>query len=93
MNTDQKSKGIDEYIAGFPPDVQEILERIRMTIRQAAPDAEETINMNMKKWKENGGFIEEQGPYGKSETLEMARNMGLGSGIAKRTILNMKLLL
>jgi uncharacterized protein YdhG (YjbR/CyaY superfamily) len=34
---------IDEYIAGFPNSVQEILEQIRMTIREAAPDAEETI--------------------------------------------------
>ncbi len=36
-------KNIDEYIAGFPQDVQEILEQIRTTIRKAAPDAEETI--------------------------------------------------
>jgi len=36
-------KNIDEYIAVFPPDVQEILEQIRATIREAAPDAEETI--------------------------------------------------
>ena len=44
MRTDQTApKDIDEYIAGFPPDIQEILEEIRMTIRQAAPDAEEAI--------------------------------------------------
>jgi len=34
---------IDEYIAGFPPEVQEILEKIRTTIRAAAPDAAEAI--------------------------------------------------
>jgi uncharacterized protein YdhG (YjbR/CyaY superfamily) len=39
-------KDIDEYIAGFPNDVQEILDKIRMTIRKAAPDAEETITAN-----------------------------------------------
>jgi uncharacterized protein YdhG (YjbR/CyaY superfamily) len=33
-------KNIDEYIASFPPDVQEILERIRLTIRNAAPRAQ-----------------------------------------------------
>src|SRR6267143_3922289 len=45
MRTDQTApKNIDEYIAGFPHDVQEILEKIRMTIRKAAPDAEETIS-------------------------------------------------
>ena len=34
---------IDEYIAGFPPDVQHILEQIRRAIKAIAPDAEETI--------------------------------------------------
>lgn len=34
---------IDEYIAGFPPDVQRILEQIRSAIRAIAPDAAETI--------------------------------------------------
>ena len=37
-------KNIDEYIAWFPPDVQVILERISLTIRQAAPDAQEIIS-------------------------------------------------
>jgi hypothetical protein len=32
-------KNIDDYIAGFPKDVQEILEKIRRTIRKAAPEA------------------------------------------------------
>lgn len=34
---------IDEYIAGFPNDIQIILELIRTTIREAAPDAKEAI--------------------------------------------------
>ena len=38
---------IDEYIARFSPDVQAILEKIRLTIRQAAPDASEKISYNM----------------------------------------------
>ncbi len=37
-------KNIDEYIALFSPDVQEILEKIRLTIKQAAPEAQETIS-------------------------------------------------
>jgi len=42
MKTKQTApKTIDEYIAAFPNDVQEILEKIRMTIREATPDAEE----------------------------------------------------
>ena len=38
------SNNIDEYIAGFPPQVQEILQKIRQTIHEAAPEAQETIN-------------------------------------------------
>lgn len=38
---------IDEYIAGFPGDVQVILGRIRTTIRRAAPRAEEPMRYQM----------------------------------------------
>jgi uncharacterized protein YdhG (YjbR/CyaY superfamily) len=38
------AKDIGEYIARFPDDVQEILRKIRLTIRKAAPQAEETIS-------------------------------------------------
>jgi uncharacterized protein YdhG (YjbR/CyaY superfamily) len=37
-------KSIDDYIGGFPAEVQSILERIRATVRKAAPDAAETIS-------------------------------------------------
>jgi uncharacterized protein YdhG (YjbR/CyaY superfamily) len=52
MTTDRMSgqaapKTIDEYIAGFPIEVQENLEKIRLTIRRAAPDALETISYRM----------------------------------------------
>ena len=43
MKSAQDPKNIDEYIALFPPDVREILEQIRATIREAAPDAKEAI--------------------------------------------------
>lgn len=35
---------MDEYIAGFPKEVQAILEQVRATIKQVAPDAEEAIS-------------------------------------------------
>jgi uncharacterized protein YdhG (YjbR/CyaY superfamily) len=38
------SKDVDAYIAGFPKDVQVILEKVRQTIRRAAPKAEERIS-------------------------------------------------
>jgi uncharacterized protein YdhG (YjbR/CyaY superfamily) len=45
MKTDSaKPRNIDEYIAAFPGEIQVILQKIRTTIREAAPDAEETIN-------------------------------------------------
>lgn len=50
-------KNIDEYIAGFPPDVQKILQKIRTTIQKAAPDAEETISYKMPTFKLNGNLV------------------------------------
>jgi uncharacterized protein YdhG (YjbR/CyaY superfamily) len=40
----KKAASIDEYIAGFPKETQKILEQIRATIKNTAPDAEETIS-------------------------------------------------
>ena len=36
-------RDMDEYIAGFPRDVQAILQQVRKTIRKAVPEAEEAI--------------------------------------------------
>jgi uncharacterized protein YdhG (YjbR/CyaY superfamily) len=41
---DTGPKSMDQYIAEFPEEVQELLTEIRLTIRKAAPDAEETIS-------------------------------------------------
>ncbi len=58
MRTKQTApKNIDEYIAGFPKDVQEILEKIRLTIRTAAPDAEETIKYQMPTFTLKGNLV------------------------------------
>ena len=37
-------KDIDKYIAGFPKEVQEKLERLRIFIKKLAPEVTETIN-------------------------------------------------
>jgi uncharacterized protein YdhG (YjbR/CyaY superfamily) len=50
-------KTIDEYIAGFPPDVQAILQKIRLTIRKAAPGAEETIKYQMPTFMLKGNLV------------------------------------
>ena len=48
---------IDEYIAGFPPDIQDKLEKIRETIREAAPDAIETISYQIPTFKLEGNLV------------------------------------
>lgn len=50
-------KTIDEYIAGFPADVQEVLEKIRATIRTAAPKAEETISYQIPTFNLYGKYL------------------------------------
>jgi uncharacterized protein YdhG (YjbR/CyaY superfamily) len=58
METSQAApRNIDEYIAGFPEDVQELLEKLRMTIREAAPDAEEAIKYRMPTFILNGNLV------------------------------------
>src|SRR5713101_9428569 len=48
---------IDEYIARFPKDIQDILQKIRMTIRNAAPDAEETIKYQIPTFTLKGNLV------------------------------------
>jgi len=45
---------IDEYIADFPEEIQSLLNQIRSTIKQAAPDAEESIGYGMPAYKTHG---------------------------------------
>ena len=48
-------KTIDEYIAAFPKEVQDVLEKIRSAIRESAPKAEEAISYGIPAFKLNGG--------------------------------------
>lgn len=50
-------RNIDEYLAGFPADVQAILRKVRATIRKAAPDAAETISYQMPTFTLNGSYL------------------------------------
>lgn len=45
---------IDTYIAGFPPEVSDVLTRIRATIGAAAPDSVEAISYGMPTYKLHG---------------------------------------
>ena len=48
---------IDEYIAAFSPEVRSILERIRVTIKKAAPDAEEKISYQIPTFTLKGPLV------------------------------------
>jgi uncharacterized protein YdhG (YjbR/CyaY superfamily) len=52
-----KPRTIDEYIASFSPEVQAVLEKVRATIRSAAPDATETISYRIPAFTLNGVLV------------------------------------
>lgn len=52
-----KVKSIDEYISAFPHDIQVILKKIRLTIRECAPKAEEAISYNIPTFKLGGNLV------------------------------------
>lgn len=53
----KKFESIDEYIHTFPENVRLILEKLRKTIKQVAPNAEETINYNIPTFKLKGNLV------------------------------------
>ncbi len=58
MTTSKKQfRTIDEYIKTFPINVQSILEKMRQTIKKAAPEAVETISYQMPTFKLNGRYL------------------------------------
>ena len=48
---------MDEYIATFPEDLQEILQKVRSTIKAVAPKAEETISYDIPTFTMNGKYL------------------------------------
>ena len=48
---------VNSYIAGFPKKIQAILEQIRSTIQQAAPEAKEAIKYGMPTFVLNGNLV------------------------------------
>jgi uncharacterized protein YdhG (YjbR/CyaY superfamily) len=50
-------RSIDEYIAAFPEDLQEILQKVRTTVRAAAPEAEETISYHIPTFTLKGRYL------------------------------------
>ena len=85
---------IDEYISAFPPDVQALLEQVRLAIRETAPEAQETISYAIPTFKPNGRYLVYfaafkqhislyPAPIGVAEFNEAVSRYGSGKGTLK----------
>ena len=50
-------KSVDEYIATYPPEVQDVLQRVRRAIGKAVPQAEEGISYQIPTFKLDGSYV------------------------------------
>jgi uncharacterized protein YdhG (YjbR/CyaY superfamily) len=58
MEQETKSpQTVDDYIAGFPAEIQSILRQIRSIIRETVPDAEEVISYQMPTYRLGGNLV------------------------------------
>ena len=57
MSSKPSTKDIDAYIGQFPEEVQKKLNRLRATIREAAPDAVEKISYQMPTFLLEGNLV------------------------------------
>jgi uncharacterized protein YdhG (YjbR/CyaY superfamily) len=51
------TKNVDEYVAAQPKAIQATLNKLRSTIRSAAPEAEEVISYQMPAYKHHGMLV------------------------------------
>ncbi|SDE20878.1 Uncharacterized conserved protein YdhG, YjbR/CyaY-like superfamily, DUF1801 family [Mucilaginibacter pineti] len=71
-----KPLNIDEYITGFPANVQQLLEQLRAIIKAAAPQATEVISYAMPAFKQHtvlvyfAGYANHIGFYPTSSGIE-----------------------
>jgi uncharacterized protein YdhG (YjbR/CyaY superfamily) len=87
-------KTIDEYISGFPRDVQDNLEQVRAAVQKAAPQAKETISYKMPTINLDGRYLVYfsackshigfyPAPIGNPEFAEDVAKYGAGKGPLK----------
>ena len=73
--TKTRPKTIDDYIAGYPKDAQRLLQKMKLTIRKAAPKSEERISYSMPAFDQDGilvwfaAFKEHIGFYPKTSAI------------------------
>ena len=86
------AKNIDEYIADFPDDVQASMQKVRATIRKAAPRAEEAIKYQIPTFVLNGnlihfaGYKNHIGLYPGSRAIEEFEDELSGYKLSKGTV-------
>ncbi len=85
-------KTVDEYISGFPENVQAILEKLRRVIKESAPEAQETISYGMPAFKLKGNLVyfaawkNHIGLYGASSAVDAFEKEQSPYEISKGTI-------
>ena len=52
-----KIETIEDYIKGYPQNVQKLLQEIRRAVRKTAPNAEEAISYQIPTFKLNGNLV------------------------------------
>ncbi len=83
---------IDTYIAAFPQETQVMLEQLRATIREAAPQAKEVLSYRMPAYKLNGmllyfaGYKNHIGFYPMASGIEAFKNELSGYKWAKGSV-------
>lgn len=55
--TEGKIQTIEEYISGYPPEIQEKMQALRKAINEAAPDSKEKISWGMPTFYLNGNLV------------------------------------
>ena len=87
-----KFKTVDQYLSALPENVRSILEGLKKTIKQAAPQAEEVISYNMPAFKLNGMLVwyaaykEHIGLYPTSSAYEVFKDELAGYKTSKGAI-------
>jgi len=57
MRSKQPASDVDSYIKSFPAETQRLLKQIRAIIKNAAPEAEESISYHMPAYKYKGVLV------------------------------------
>lgn len=92
MDKTKHFETIDEYISQFPENIRKLLIKIRETIKEMAPDAEEAIKYEIPTFTLNGNLVHfaayknHIGFYPAPEAIEVFKNDLIGYKTSKGAI-------